>query len=237
MKLNGRNVLLVGVSTGLGAATAYYLLKEGANVVISGRTEPKLKNIVSMLSRHGKISYIKCDASTPKGAERALKDAAKIMGGVDDIAVLVGGYLDDHIRNPSALDEMTLNHIKIPLYVVNAALSHLHKGSSVVLVSSALALHKAHGPLSYSISKVGTAKEVELLAHQLMDKGIRVNGIAPLSIDGEFKLGTDFKSRRKLGDAKAPPDDFARVIAWLMSDEAEWVNGVVIPVDGGARLK
>jgi 3-oxoacyl-[acyl-carrier protein] reductase len=62
-------------------------------------------------------------------------------------------------------------------------------------------------------------------------------GIAPSVIDGEFVPGRDWKKMRRLGDFKAPPEDFAKVVVWLLTDEAEWINGVVIPVDGGARLR
>lgn len=237
MRLNNKKVLLVGVSLGLGAATASYLLKEGATVAISDREGKVLSEVETLLSNPKKLFLIKGDASTKEGAKKIITAASDVMKGIDEVAVLVGGFVADRIEGLEALEQMTLNHIKIPLYVVNASLTHLHKGSSITLVSSTMALHRASGPLSYTIGKVGTAKEVELLANQLMEKGIRVNGIAPLAIDGEFKPDTEFKSARKLGDQSAPPDAFAKVIVWLMTDEAQWVNGVVIPVDGGARLK
>lgn len=237
MRLENKKVLLVGVSKGLGAATASYLLKEGASVAICDREEKLLGEVAALLSKPKKLFLVKCDVSTHAGAKKLIVDASKALGGIDDVVVMVGGFVADRIEGLEALELMTLNHIKIPLYVVNSSLSQLHKGSSITLISSSMAMHKAHGPLSYSIGKIGTAKEVELLANQLMEKGIRVNGIAPLAIDGEFRPDTEFKSARKLGDGSAPPDAFAKVIVWLMTDEAQWINGVVIPVDGGARLK
>ena len=236
-RLYGRKVLLVGVGRGLGAATASYLLAEGALVAISAREEKLLSEVSSVLSNPKKLYKVKGDASTIEGAKKLVKAAADLMKGIDDVAVMVGGFVADRIEGLEALELMTLNHIKIPLYAVNAALSHLKKGSSIVLISSSMAIHNAQGPLSYSVGKVGTAKEVELLANQLMERGIRVNGIAPLAIDGEFKPDTEFKSARKLGDGSAPPDAFAKVIVWLMTEEAQWINGVVIPVDGGATIK
>ncbi|MDE1869425.1 MAG: SDR family oxidoreductase [Candidatus Micrarchaeota archaeon] len=237
MRLENKKVLLVGVSKGLGAATASYLLKEGALVAISDREDKVLNEVADLLSRPKNLFLVKCDVSTHDGARKLISDAANALGGIDDLVVMVGGFVADRIEGLEALELMTLNHIKIPLYVVNSSLAHLHKGSSITLISSSMAMHKATGPLSYSLGKIGTAKEVELLANQLMEKEIRVNGIAPLSIDGEFKPDTEFKNARKLGDGSAPPDAFAKVIVWLMSDEAQWINGVVIPVDGGARLK
>ncbi|HVA82881.1 MAG TPA: SDR family oxidoreductase [Candidatus Aquilonibacter sp.] len=237
MRLENKRVLLVGVSKGLGAATANYLLKEGAVVAISDREDKVLGEVAMLLSNPQNLFKIKGDSSTPQGAKQAVEAASAAMGGIDDVVVMVGGFVADRIEGLEALELMTLNHIKIPLYVVNATLSHLRKGSSITLISSSMAMHKATGPLSYTIGKIGTAKEVELLASQLMEKEIRVNGVAPLAIDGEFKPDTEFKNARKLGDGSAPPDAFAKVIVWLMTDEAQWINGVVIPVDGGAILK
>lgn len=237
MRLSGKKVLLVGVSLGLGAATAHYLLKEGATVAIADREDSLLKKVGDLLSNNKKLFKIKMDVSKSEGTKKLIDQAVKAMGGLDHIAVMVGGFEADTIDTISALDLMVQNHIKIPLYVVNSAVPKLKQGSSIVLISSSMALKKATGPLSYTIGKVGTAKEVELLAKQLLERGIRVNGIAPLSIDGQFKPDTEFKNARKLGDNSAPPDAFAKVVVWLMTEESAWVNGTVIPVDGGATLK
>ncbi|BAB67397.1 SDR family NAD(P)-dependent oxidoreductase [Sulfurisphaera tokodaii] len=234
MRLKGRRVLIVGVSKGLGYALAYFLLKEGASVVINSRNEEKLKEIKKSLESIGEITYVVGDVSTLEKAREVVEKA----GNFTDLVVTVGGYIEDTVEDLKALDEMINNHIKIPLYVVHYSLSKLKEGSTIVLVSAIRGIYTAYPTqLSYAVGKAGLAKEVEILASELLSRGIRVVGIAPSFIDGDFVPDRDWKKLRKLGDFKAPPEDFARVIVWLLTEEAEWVNGVVIPVDGGARLK
>lgn len=234
MRLKGKRILIVGVSKGLGYALAYFLLKEGASVIINSRNEEKLKEIKKSLEGIGDISYVVGDVSSPEKA----KEVVNKSGDFTDIVISVGGYVEDSVEDLSGLEDMILNHIKIPLYVVNASLKKLKEGSTVVLVSAIRGIYTAYpSQLSYAVGKAGLAKEVEVLASELLDRGIRVVGIAPSWIDGDFVPGRDWKKLRKLGDPKAPPEDFARVIVWLLTDESEWVNGIVIPVDGGNRLR
>ena len=234
MRLKGRRVLIVGASKGFGYALAYFLLKEGASVIINSRNEDKLKEMKKSLESLGDISYVVGDVSSLEKA----KDVVNRAGDFTDLVISVGGYVEDTVEDLSGLEEMILNHIKIPLYVVNASLSKLKEGSTILLVSALRGIYTAYpNQLSYAIGKAGIAKEVEILASELLDKDIRVVGIAPSWIDGDFVPNRDWKKLRKLGDVKAPPEDFARVAVWLLTDEAEWVNGVVIPVDGGTRLK
>lgn len=239
MRLKDKKVLIVGVSEGLGYALAFFLLKEGANVIINARNQQKLEKIKKSLESLGKIDYVVGEVKDLETSQKIIKKASEIFNGkFDGLIITIGGYVEDDITNLKGLDEMLNNHIKYPLYIVSSAINYLNKGSTIVLVSALRGIEKAlPTQLSYSIAKAGTAKAVEVLASELLDKEIRVVGIAPSWIYGNFEPGRDWRSLRKLGDPKAPPEDFARVIVWLLTDEAEWVNGVVIPVDGGARLR
>ncbi len=237
-RLENKKTVILGVSEGLGYAIAYFALREGSTVCINSRNEDKLKKIKSNLEKYGKIEYVVGDLSSITSSKKVIDDCASKLGGIDHLVVTVGGYIEDDIENFSGLEEMLRNHIKIPLYAIKSSLEYLREGSSVILISSLSGLMKSSPKqLSYAISKAGLTKAVEVLASELLGKGIRVNGIAPTYIEGDFIPERNWKSLRKLGDPKAPPEDFARVVIWLLSDEAEWVDGVVIPVDGGSRLR
>jgi 3-oxoacyl-[acyl-carrier protein] reductase len=237
MRLKNKNILIIGVSKGLGYALAYFLLQEGANVIMNAGDANKLKEISEKLKQYGNIDYIQGRITSKETAKEIIEKVFNKLGKLDGLAILIGGYIEDTIENLLGLDEMITNNIKLPLYIVSAAENYLNEKSTIVLVSALRGIDKAlPNQLSYSISKAGTAKAVEILASELIKKEIRVVGIAPSWIYGEFEVGRNWKSLRKLGDVKAPPEDFARVIVWLMTDEAEWINGVVIPVDGGVRL-
>jgi len=236
MNLKDRKILIVGVSKGLGYAIAYFSLKEGAIVTLNARNRQKLEEIKNNLGE--RVYIVTGDVSTKEGAERVVTEASKLMGGIDDLIITIGGYVEDTVEKPEGLEEMLNNHIKAPLTVISASLKYLHYGSTIILISAIPAIDKAEPTqLSYAIAKAGLTKAVEILTSELIDRGIRVLGIAPSVIDGEFVPNRDWKKLRKLGDSKAPPEDYAKIIVWLLGPDAEWINGVVIPTDGGARFK
>ncbi len=238
MRLDGKNVLVIGVGPGLGSATAYMLLKDGASVIISARTEDKLKLIKESLSKYGKIDYVVGDASTQAGSRKIIDDARKKAGRIDHLALLAGNYVDSPIENltEDQVDAMVNANLKSPIYALNAALKDLKQGSSVVMVSSVFGTYATStGNVAYSATKAGVAKAVEVLASDLSARGIRVNAVAPRAMDHDFAPERDWRQKRKLGGKSCPPEDVARVVVWLLTDESDWVDGAVIPVDGGSR--
>jgi len=87
---------------------------------------------------------------------------------------------------------------------------------------------------AYVAAKAALAKATESIAAELLDRGIRVNAVAP---GGMAKEDNPDAQPPPLGAPQAPPAEVAKVIIWLLTDEARWVTGAVIPVDGGRRLK
>lgn len=240
MRLEGKTILVVGVGPGLGSATVYFLLKEGANVVMASRTKEKLDDIKNELSKYGKLDYVAGDPSTQAGADSLFRDLSSKVTKIDGIAILAGGYASTPIETfkESDLELLVNSNMKAPLNTMRAAIPYLNSNSSVVMVSSILGLYLASPTnVGYSMVKGAVAKAAEVLSRELLDKGIRVNAVAPGSMNHDFEPDRDWKKLRKLGDPACPPEDVAKVIAWLLSDESEWVNGSVIPVTGGSRGK
>ncbi|BCU67673.1 3-ketoacyl-ACP reductase [Sulfolobales archaeon HS-7] len=230
MLLNGKRVLILGVSTGFGFALGYLASKEGASVILNSRNEIKLKDISSKVPNS---TYIAADVSTYEGC----KTLSERVGELDGVVIAVGGYVEDSIENPSGLEEMLTNHVKVPINCMRALANNIRRGGSIVLVSSMRGLFTSEDAMSYSVAMAGTAKLVEKAASEFLIRGVRVNGVAPSWIDGDFVPNRDYRKLRNLGDPKAPPEDFAKVTIWLLSEDSEWVNGVVVPLDGGNRLK
>ncbi|AWR98756.1 SDR family NAD(P)-dependent oxidoreductase [Metallosphaera hakonensis] len=238
MDFKGKTFLILGVSKGLGYALAYFLVKGGATVLISSRNQDKLSEIEANLRKYGNVISVPGEVSSRESLEDIKRRVKSHVKSLDGLAVLIGGYEEDTVEDLKGLDSMINNHLKYPLLSISSFLEMLNKGSAILLVSALRGIDRASPTqLSYASAKAGLAKAVEILGAELLDRGIRVVGIAPSWIDGDFVPERDWRSLRKLGDEKAPPEDFALVAGWLMSSEAEWVNGVVIPVDGGTRLK
>lgn len=231
-------MLVVGVGSGLGPATVYLLLKDGASVVMAARTKDRLEEVKKQLGEYGKLEYVTGDASKLNGAESIVKDAVKIFGGIDDLVVLAGSYADTPIEGltEEGVNTMVDTNLRAPLYTVRNALQYLKEGSSVVMVSSVFGTYASGiGNVAYSATKAGVAKSTEVLANELSKKKIRVNSVAPRAMKHEFSPGRNWRAERMLGDAECPPEDVASVIVWLLSEESSWVNGTVIPVDGGKK--
>lgn len=238
MKFSGKTFLLLGVSKGLGYAMAYFLAREGATVIVSSRSAEKLREMEATLRKYGNVIAIPGEVKSRESVEELKSRVMKVTRTLNGLAVMIGGYEEDTVEDLKGLDTMINNHLRYPLLAVSVFLEMMSKGSTILLVSALRGIDRpASTQLSYASAKAGLAKAVEVLALELLDRGIRVVGIAPSWIDGEFQPERDWKSLRNLGDEKAPPEDFALVATWLMSEDAEWVNGVVIPVDGGTRLK
>ncbi|MFN3803893.1 MAG: SDR family NAD(P)-dependent oxidoreductase [Pyrobaculum sp.] len=230
MRLVGKNVVVVGVGPGLGSAVVYLLLKEGASVYAFARTVEFLRQLEAEYSRYG---FVKTGA---RDFSKLQETPTEVDGVVHGLVVTAGGYVSgsiDELRE-GELEDMLSRNLRAHLYAVKAFLPLMRQGSSIVLTSSiggTYAVWPRH--VAYVASKAALAKAVEALAAELLDRGIRVNAVAPGGMTRDLKPGRGYS----LGDPQAPPEEVAKVVVWLLTEEASWVTGAVIPVDGGRRFK
>ncbi|BCS91372.1 MAG: 3-ketoacyl-ACP reductase [Candidatus Micrarchaeota archaeon] len=228
--------LVVGVGPGLGSAVAYKLLKEGYKVYILARSENKLKEIKESLSKYGSIDYIKADASNHKELSEALSDIKEI----DALVLTVGNYKETSLDSIEDSDFSFLidPNLKAPINTIKALKDRIKSGSSIVLVSSIAGTYRfAEDAFLYSSIKAAVAKLTENLAAIFIEKNVRVNCVAPLSISFDFKPERDYRADIKLASETLKPELIADVISFLLSEESYAIDGAVIPVDAGARLK
>jgi len=226
----------VGASPRLGAALAYLLLREEALVTISARDKGRLLSIASDLDPWGRVFTVAGDASNPEGAHQLLQKSFETMGGLDHLIISIGGFAHDTVYEPGSMAEMLEKNLIAPINVISQATSFLHENSSVVVTSSMSSFWLPPDQFSYALAKAAVNKAVEETALSLMEKGIRVNGVAPAVIEGEFDPSAGYK-RPKLGTPSSPALYYASVVVWLLRDESWLINGLVIPLDGGFRLK
>ncbi|MCL4453804.1 SDR family oxidoreductase [Ferroplasma sp.] len=235
--MSGKNILLAGTGE-LGKALTYELLLNGNYVIINSRNSEKLEKIVSEYSVYGKINYIAKELNDEQSCNELITDSLKTLKSIDSLVVMVGGFVEDSIENLDGLDTMILNHLKIPMYLAKHAIKHMNYGSSIIFVSnSASSVKNKPNLLSYSISKYALEKAAKIIALELQEKGIRVNVVAPEYIIQNFQIGRDYTKMRKYGDVETPPEDISSVITFLIDGKSSWINGAVIPVDGGHSLK
>lgn len=235
--MSGKNILIAGIGE-LGKSLSYDLLLQNNHVIINSRNHEKLKEIVSEYSIYGSIRSIAMELKDEESCKALIEDSSKYFKSLDSLVVMVGGFMEDSIEGLEGLDQMILNHLKIPLYLSKYAVKHMAYGSSIIFIgNSSISTKNKTNLLSYSISKYALEKAAKTMAVELLQKGVRVNVIAPEYIKQSFEIGRDYSKMRKYGDLETPPEDISNVIDYLIEGKSSWINGAVIPVDGGHSLK
>lgn len=242
--LSGKVAVVTGGGSGIGRAIAHRFAKEGANVVIVGRTEKSLKETAEY---DGKISYVAGDITKTQTIERVISFVEQKFGRLD-ILVNNAGWcpvqpiteikIEDYDRAFSldvrALVELTVH--ALPMLIAS-------KGN-IVNLSSVGATHPAKNLSMYVGAKAAVENFTRSWALELADKGVRVNAIAPGAIRTNIWNATDLSpaDAKKHEDGIAAtipfgrfgsPEEVAAVAAFLVSDEASYVSGSVYAVDGG----
>ncbi len=245
--LAGKTALVTGASRGIGRASALALAKAGAQVIVhySSSAKEAEEVVAEIRQAGGRADAIGIDLAAPDGAHRLAQQVRTIVGERLDILVPNAG-----ISKAASIEETTVEdfdnlfavNVRAPFFLVQQLLPIMQSGSSVVLLSS-LAAHAAVGTLpAYSATKGAVDTMVKHFASALGGRGIRVNAVAPGVIDTDMSsfAKTDNGRNVALGmqalQRIAGPDDVGSVVAFLASEEARWITGDTIRVDGGSKL-
>jgi 3-oxoacyl-[acyl-carrier protein] reductase len=252
--LQNKTALVTGASRGIGRATALALAKAGAHVLVHyGRSRQEAESLVAEIQRQGgHADAISADLGTPDGAELLAKQVRSIVGDRLDVLVLNAGIsksatIADY--TVEEFDNLFAINVRSPFFLVQQLLPVLGEGSSIVAISSLGARIVPGKPgldnaslLAYGSTKGALETLVKNWAAILGPRSIRVNAIAPGVIDTDMSSFTKTEAGREaaLGmqalKRVGKPEDVADVVAFVASDEARWITGASIPVDGGSRL-
>ena len=245
--LSGKTALVTGASRGIGRASAMALAKAGAQVLVHYSNSEKEADAVIAAIRYGggKAEKISADLRRPDGAHALAKRVRAIVGARLDILVANAG-----ISKSAPIEDMTVEdfdnlfavNVRAPFFLIQQLLPTLCKGSNIIFTSS-LAAHASVGTLSaYGATKGAIDTLVKHLASALGPRGIRVNAIAPGVVETDMSNFTKTAAGREvtLGmqalKRVAQPEDVAPVVAFLASEDARWITGDSIHVDGGSKL-
>ena len=244
---NNKNILIVGASSGIGATTARILAMQGAKVILVARREDKLKEVCESIESNNKSYYIG-DASKIDGIEELVNKVVKEQGKLDGLVYATGMSQGDvplklltYERHISTFMTNYFGFVEFVRQVTKR--NRFNSGLRIVAISSIAAIMGDKAHLAYSASKAAIDSAVRCLAKELADKGICVNSVAPSMIytdmyksflqlnhtDDNANVGV--LSRQYLGIGE--PLDVANAIAFLMSKEAKFITGIMLPVDGG----
>jgi 3-oxoacyl-[acyl-carrier protein] reductase len=247
VNLSGKTALVTGASRGIGRASALALAKAGAQVLVHyGSGEKAAAAVVAEIRQAGgRAEKVAADLRAPDGPHALATRVRAIVGDRLDILVANAG-----ISKAATLEETTVEdfndlfavNVRAPYFLVQQLLPALCKDSSIVLLSS-LAAHAAVGKLSaYAATKGAIDTLVKHFASALGDRGIRVNAVAPGVVDTDMSnfarsdAGRDFTLGIQALKRIAQPDDIGAAVVFLASDEARWITGDTLRVDGGSKL-
>ena len=246
-KLSGKTALVTGASRGMGRASALALAEMGAHVLVHYSSgEKEAQAVVAEIRETGACAdAVAADLSARDGPHKLAKQVRAIVGDRLDILVANAG-----ISKTATIEETTVEdfdrlfavNVRAPFFLVQQLLPVLGDGSSVVLLSS-LAAHAAVGALSaYAATKGAIDTLVKHFASVLGPRGIRVNAVAPGVVATDMSSftktdgGRDFTLGIQALKRLAQPEDIGGVVAFLASDDARWISGDTLRVDGGSKL-
>jgi NAD(P)-dependent dehydrogenase (short-subunit alcohol dehydrogenase family) len=244
-RFEGRVALVTGASRGIGLATAVRLVQEGARVCVTARKPDPLAEAVADLGGPDVAIGVPGRADDPEHQVEAVARTVQAFGRLD---VLVNNTGINPVYGP-VLDADDTAARKVLEVNVLSALDWVRKardawlgehGGAVVNVSSVAGLRPASGIGVYGISKAALIQLTQQLAVEL-GPAIRVNAVAPAVVKTRFATAL-YEGREEQVAAQYPlrrlgaPDDVAAAVAFLASDDAAWITGQTLVVDGGLTL-
>jgi NAD(P)-dependent dehydrogenase (short-subunit alcohol dehydrogenase family) len=235
MTFNGKVVLVAGGTGGLGRAVSAAFLKEGAQVIVTYQIDhefAELKNAPE--ANASRLAGRKVDV-TDEGAVRQLFEGISAEHGRLDVLVnTVGGYAGGQNLwelETGVLDRMLALNLRSGFVLSRAAAKAMlqQRSGAIINIASKAALDHGAGAAAYAASKAAAVAMMDSLAADLKGHGVRVNSILPSIFDTEA-------NRKAMPDADfatwPKPEDIARVILFLSSDDARVIHGAAIPVYG-----
>ena len=245
ISMKGRRVIVAGGSRGIGLSIAMAFADAGASVSICARGEESLRAAEkALVGRGGAVHAATCDLADGEAVARYIGDAARALGGVDVLVNNASGFGRSDDEDGWAL---SINvDLMATVRACRAAMPHLDRGASIIHISSISGLAPSVRTPPYGAVKAALIQYTTTQAAALASKGIRVNCIAPGSIEFPGGVWDQAKQHNPTlyngilssipSGRMGRPEEIATVALFLASDMASWVTGQTIAVDGGQML-
>jgi Dehydrogenases with different specificities (related to short-chain alcohol dehydrogenases) len=244
-KLDGKIAVITGATSGIGCATAKLFAEEGAVVLLLGRNRERGKEIEDQInSKRGLSEFVSCDVTSQKEVISVKNYIEKNYKRVDilfnNAGVFITSRLEDIAENDWSRSFET--NINSAMYMTKAFIDLLMESHGNIInnasISGLQSFTSGTSNYMYGTSKAALVKFSKICALNYA-RDIRVNCICPGIIDTEIYTNRDFSRFKGMIPMEriANPVEVAKVVVFLASDDASYITGAVLPVDGGASLK
>ena len=242
--LAGRTAVVTGSTSGIGAATAHHLARRGARVVVTGRDADRGRAVAAAITTAGGSAvFVPGDLASPPPVLRELAAAwtAALDGRIDVLVhnAAICPAVDTVSLSDADLEATLAVNVRAP-QVLTAAIAPamVERGGGAIVVVGSWMAGVGHPFVGlYSATKAAEAQLARSWAAEFGPRGVRVNTVAPGATRTPITAGDDDVIIRMTSSTPAgrpgTPDEVAAAIGWLVSDEASYVHGALIPVDGG----
>jgi NAD(P)-dependent dehydrogenase (short-subunit alcohol dehydrogenase family) len=243
-RLDGKIALVTGGNGGIGLATAKQFVSEGAYVLITGRRKAELEAAVGDIAKN--VSGVQGDVANLEDLDRLFARIKQDKGKLDIVFANAGvaRYSSLGEITPELYDSIFNINVRGLLFTVQKVLPLIQEGGSIILNASIVGSKGLPANSVYSATKAAVRSFARTWTTDLKGRGIRVNAVSPGSIDtpglGDLLASSDAgEQRRKMISAAVPagrlgkPEEIAKAVAFLASDDASYITGIELFVDGG----
>jgi NAD(P)-dependent dehydrogenase (short-subunit alcohol dehydrogenase family) len=240
MRLANKTALITGGNSGIGLATAKQFVEEGAHVFITGRRDAELAAAVKAIGRN--VTGVQGDASNLGDLDRLFAQIKREKGKLDIVFANAGITTTTPLGKITVEDYDSIFNVNVKglLFTVQKALPLLHDGASIILNASIVASKGSPNWSVYSATKAAVRSFARTWTMDLKDRRIRVNAVSPgftdtppwRSIEGAEQRMNAISGTVPLGRF-GTPDEIAKAVVYLASDDSSYVTGTELFVDGG----
>ena len=243
-RFEGKVVVVTGGNSGIGLAAAKRLSEEGARVAISGRSKKTLDEAVKIIGKGGLA--VQADVAKLTDIDKFFAEVSRNLGKIDVLFVNAGiaKFVPLAETSESVYDEQFDINVKGAYFTIQKALPFLNDGASIVLNTSVVGNKGSAGASAYAATKAAMRSLVRTSEAELVARGIRVNAVAPGPIVTPIFEKTGLSKEAMDDFAKGvieripmkrfgQPEEVAAAVAFLASQEASYITGVELNVDGG----